>query len=454
MTFTCSERVAAFVTGFDLQAAPVELTDLAQTALIDTIGVMLAGSAEPASGIVCDMIASEAAAPAAGIVGRGLRTSPQSAALANGTATQALDFDLSFMSGQSAAAVVPAILPLAESLNATAEELIAAWVVGCEVSARIVRSFPSMSSGGSWHAAGVAGVFASAAACARLMQVPEPQIPAIMGIAASMPAGLGENYGTMTKPLHPGRAARDGMEAAFLGARGFTASASAIEGRQGFLALYARSFDWDPSPFDDLGEVYNLTAPGYRIKPFACGGLLHTSIEAALQLRDKALPRLDRIEAIRVTATTHAANRVIDRYPWSDDSSRFSLKYLVPYALIHGAPTLATFTEKALDDPRVRALSEKISTGVDREFPDTTAEGGSPGRVRIAFDDGSSLERAVLDASGSPAAPMTETVFRAKFDDCCAQSVDAGKADALYSYLRSPGEMRKLGDLWPLLSPE
>ncbi len=110
MTFTCSERVAAFVTGFDLQAAPAELTDLAQTALIDTIGVMLAGSAEPASGIVCDMIASEAAAPAAGIVGRGLRTSPQSAALANGTATQALDFDLSFMSGQSAAAVVPAIL--------------------------------------------------------------------------------------------------------------------------------------------------------------------------------------------------------------------------------------------------------------------------------------------------------------------------------------------------------
>ncbi len=450
---TCSERVAEFVAGFNLSTVPPELTGLAQTAFVDTIGVMLAGSREPASTIVGDVIAAEQAAPVAGVVGCDIRTSPLNAALANGTATQALDFDLSFMSGQSAAAVIPAILPLAESLKSDAGDLIGAWTIGCEVAARIVRAFPAMSSQGRWHAAGVAGVFASASACARLLGVDEARIPAVMGIAASMPSGLGENYGTMTKPLHPGRAARDGMQAAFLGARGFTASDTAIEGRQGFLALYARGLEWDPAPFDDLGRVFNLVEPGYRVKPFACGGLLHTSIEAALQLRDEVLPRIDRIRTIRVTATNHAANRVIDSYPWSDDSSRFSLKYLVPYALIHGAPTLATFSEEALDDAAVRALSEKVSTGVDEEFPDTTAEGGSPGRVRIVFSDGQAVEQAVLDASGSKAVPMTEAVFRAKFDDCAARVLDPQSSEALYVFLRGLQPESALDGLWPLLTP-
>lgn len=449
---TKSDRVAAFVTGFDPVKAPGELIGLAEIAFVDTVGVMLAGSREPAARIVCDMVAAEGAAPAAAVVGRRLATSPQNAALANGTATQALDFDLSFTSGQSAAALIPGLLPLAQTTGARPLELIASYIVGCEVCARVVRSFPGLSSEAGWHGAGVAGTITAAAGYARLMGLPADRIPAVIGIAASMASGLGENFGTMTKPLHAGLAARSGITAVGLGSRGFTASATAIEGKQGFLASYARGLDRDAAPFDDLGSVFNLLDPGYKIKPFACGGLLHTAIEAALHLREAALPRLDRIRRIEIGATQHAANRVIDAYPWSEDSSRFSLKYLIPYALIHGAPGIEAFSEAALDDDPVRALSEVVSTGVDDEFVNVSASGISPSRVIIHFDDGERLEHVVRIASGSKDTPMSEDAIRRKFRSCATRVLDAAAADALYDYLRNLRHQPDLSGLWPLLA--
>jgi len=449
-----SDRIASFIAGFDLDSAPADLIDLAETAFIDTVGVMLAGSQEPAARIVCEMVAEESAAPTSSIVGRALNTSPQNAALANGTATQALDFDLSFTSGQSAAALVPGLLPLAQTLNSTPMDLIASYIVGCEVCARVVRSFPGMSSEGGWHGAGVAGAITAAAGYARLSGVPAENIPALIGISASMAAGLGENFGTMVKPLHAGLAARSGLTAVGLGTRGFTASATAIEGKQGFLASYARGLSWDEAPFDDLGEIFNLLDPGYKIKPFACGGLLHTAIEAALHLREQVLPRLDQIDRIAIGATQHAANRVIDAYPWSEDSSRFSLKYLIPYALIHGAPGIDAFSDAAIDDDAVRAMSDCVSAAVDPEFANVSVSGLSPSRMTIIFKNGDRLEHVVKIASGSKDTPMSEDSIKKKFLSCATRAVSASTASDLYGYLRNLRNQRDLGDLWPLLTTD
>ncbi len=448
---TKSERVAAFISEFDLANAPDELIPIAETAFLDTVGVMLAGSREPAARIVCDMVAAEGSGPASTIIGRSARTSPQNAALANGTAAQALDFDLSFMSGQSAAAIIPGLLPLAETMDASPRDLISAFIVGAEVCARLVRSFPTLSSEGGWHGAGVIGTITAAAAFAKLTGAPSERIPAIIGIAASMASGLVENFGTMTKPLHPGLASRSAMMATFLGARGFTGSATAIEGRQGFLAVFGRGLQWDSAPFDDLGEVFNLLDPGYKIKPFACGGLLHTAIEAALNLRDQVLPRMDRIERITIGATKHAAEKVIDAYPWSEDSSRFSLKYLIPYALNHGAPTLSAFREEAMNDEKLRAMAELVETVIDDEFADVTGSGFSPSRVTITFDDGVRLEDKVIHASGSKEAPMSDDAIGEKFFSCAGQAISAEAASELQDYIRSFGDQKSLAELWPLL---
>ena len=452
MTPPKSDRIAVFITEFDLDAVPTELIGLAETAFIDTVGVMLAGSQEPSARIVCDMAADEGAAPTASVVGRVLKTSPQNAALANGTATQALDFDLSFTSGQSAAALVPGLLPLAQTLNAKPLDLLASYIVGCEVCARVVRSFPGMSSEGGWHGAGVAGAITAAAGYAKLAGVPAEKIPAVIGIGASMASGLGENFGTMVKPLHAGLAARSGLTAVGLGTRGFTASATAIEGKQGFLASYARGLSWDEAPFDDLGETFNLLDPGYKIKPFACGGLLHTAIEAALYLRQQALPRLDQIERIAIGATQHAANRVIDSYPWSEDSSRFSLKYLIPYALIHGAPGIDAFSDAAIDDDEVRSMSDCVSAAVDDEFANVSVSGLSPSRITIVFKNGDRLEHVVRIANGSKDTPMSEDAIMQKFISCATRAVSTTKASYLYDYLRNLRSQSDLHDLWPLLT--
>jgi 2-methylcitrate dehydratase PrpD len=267
-----------------------------------------------------------------------------------------------------------------------------------------------------------------------------------------MASGLGANFGTMTKPLHPGMAARNGMMAAFLGTRGFTASDTAIEGPQGFLALYARGLEWDPAPFDDLGRNFNLIDPGYKIKPFSCGGLLHTAIEAALHLRAAAQPRLDQIHKIVIGATPHAVRRVIDQYPWSEDSSRFSLKYLIPHALIHGAPTLATFSEQALEDDTVRTLSERVTARVDDEFTGGNGIGYSPSRVTITFTNGDRLEETVIHPSGSKESPMSGSTIKAKFHDCATRAVSGSTASELYGYLRNFLDHENLAGLWPLLA--
>ena len=448
-----SEQAAHFIANFELKTAPEALMDIAETAFIDTIGVMLAGSCEPVSRLTTEMAAADEAAPVSAIVGSKVRTSVQNAALANGAATQALDFDLSFISGQSAAAVIPGLLPLAESLGSNGRELIAAYIVGCEVCGRIVRSFPGLSSQGGWHGAGVAGPIAAAAACARLMGAETKTLSAIIGIAGSTAAGLGANFGTMTKPFHAGLAARSGITAAFLGSRGFTSSTIALEGHQGFFESYARGLEWDTTVFDTLGEKYDLLDPGYKIKPFACGGLLHTAIEAALNLRDAALPRLDQITAIKIGAGKHAANRVIDDYPWSEDSSRFSLKYLIPYALIHGAPNVDTFKDSAIDDHAVRAFTTRVSSSVDPEFADIQGSGYSPSRVRIEFKGGDRLEEVVHEARGSKDNPMSAMAIKQKFSNCATRRLDDDSVSELYEFLQNLRHQENLENLWQLLTP-
>jgi 2-methylcitrate dehydratase PrpD len=255
---TLSERLAEFIAGFDLTRVPPEVIDRARIAFVDTVGVMLAGSREEVSRLACDMVRAEGAAPAATVVGQSLRTSPQLAALANGVAAHAMDYDFTFLSGQSVSPVIPAILPIAETTGAAPAECLAAFIIGAEIAARLVRASPRISNDGGWHTTGVVGVIAAAAACARLMKLPPDRIVDAIGISASLASGIAVNYGTMTKPLHSGNAARSGVLAASLGSRGFTAQRTVLEGGAGFFDTFDRGLDRSYAPFDDLGRRFDL----------------------------------------------------------------------------------------------------------------------------------------------------------------------------------------------------
>src|SRR5437764_2148583 len=160
-----SELLADLIAGLDLRRVPPEVIDRARVAFIDTMGVMLAGSREDVARLVLEMVKVEGAAPVATIVGQPLRASPQLAALANGVAAHAMDYDFTFLSGQAVSPVIPALLPLAESIGAAPADCVAAFIVGAEVAARLLRASPRLSNDGGWHSTGTVGAIAAAAAC-------------------------------------------------------------------------------------------------------------------------------------------------------------------------------------------------------------------------------------------------------------------------------------------------
>jgi 2-methylcitrate dehydratase PrpD len=445
-----TQQLTAFIAGFDLKQAPALAVERARTAFIDTMGVTLAGSRSEPAALVLEMVKLEGAAPRASIIGQSLRTSPQLAALANGVASHALDFDFTYTQGQLVAPVIPALLPLAESTGATPAQTLAAFIAGFEVVSRLSRANPNHNGGGSWHGTGTIGTIGAAAACARLLKLPAAALPDVLGISVSLASGVNANYGTMTKPLHAGQAARNGLMAAQLGGRGFTANRAAIEGRGGFAATFARGLEWHVEAFGDLGQTFDLAERGIRPKRYPCGGVIHTGIDAALKLREELGARVADITAIKAGIAKYAANRASEQYPTNTEAAKFNLQYVVAYSLVHGVPKLKSFDEEAIADERVKALARKITVAIDPEFAD--AHEDYPTRLTVTLGDGRSLEAKVVYASGTAKYPMTPAQMEEKFFDCAAQAVSADAARKIYATLGALGEQTSFEGFWPLLT--
>ena len=441
--------LADFIARFDLKNAPPEAIERARVAFIDTMGVMLAGSHEEVSHLVVEMVKLEGATPAASIVGQSLRTSPQLAALANGVAGHAMDYDLSYLSGQAVAPVIPAVLALAESTGAVPPDCIAAFIVGCEVASRLVRASPRISNDGGWHSTGVVGSVAAAAACAKLIKVPVERIANVLGIAVSLASGTAVNYGTMTKPLHSGNAARNGVLAASLGKTGFTSHETALEGTAGYFATFSRGLQISLDPFNDIGRRFDLVEMGYSIKAYPCGGRGHTAIEAALALRERIGARLGDIANIHCSVSRSSAQRINAKWPQDVEAAKFSAAYVIAYSLVHGAPRIPAFTEQALKDERVKALAQFVTAGGDPELSD--AFGESPAKLKITLRDGQTFEQRRDYATGSKMVPMTRVQLDDKFMDCAAQVVSADVAKKILASLNTFPERRSFDDFWTLV---
>jgi 2-methylcitrate dehydratase PrpD len=439
---------AEFAAGFDLKQVPPEVIELARLAFIDTIGVAVAGSHEEVAHIATAMVKAEGSAPQCTIIGSSVRGSPQLAALANGVSSHAMDYDFSYISGQSAAPVIPALLAVAESTGATPAEFLAAFIVGCEVTARIGRSSPRISNGGGWQAAGVIGGISAAAACAKLMKLPVDQVAHAIGISASLVSGLPVNYGTMTKPLHVGNAARSGVLAATLASKGFTSSPAVFEGDNGYYGSFARALKTDYAPLKDFGSRWDLKETGYSIKYYPCGGRGHTAIDAALALREKIGGKTGEITNIHCWMSPSSAKRVNTKYPIDVESAKFSASYVIGYALLHGAPKIKAFTTEALNDGRVKALAGLVTASADPQLSD---EWGNPTRVKITLKDGSTFEEQRDYPIGSTKVPLTKAQVEEKFMDCAMQTISEDAARNLFAIVSTISDRPSFGDFWRLV---
>ena len=444
-----AEAIAKFTLAFDLKSAPPELVERSRIAFIDTLGVMLGGAHEEVAALARDMIMAEGSTPRATVATSALRASPQLAAMANGVAAHAMDYDFSYASGQAISPVIPALLPMAETLGSTPLEVVAAFIVAAEVAARLVRTMPKISALGGWHAVGMVGPIATAAACARLMKLPGPAIVDAIGIAASLSGGVSANFGTMTKPLHSGVAARNGIMAALLAAKGFTSSKSALEGKSGYFDTFNRALPQTDGAFADLGTRYDLLTRGYKLKRYPCGGLGHTAIDATLLLREQLKGGVGEIARVEAGITKNAAQRIKSSYPDSIESAKFSMPYIGAWTILNGPPALRTFTMESIGDAQVKALATRISHHVDAEFADEVEE--APGRVRVTLANGQTFEQKVWYASGSPQNPMTSAQIEAKFMDCALLTKKEAEARRLFAFVSDLPNKPSFDGFWPLL---
>jgi 2-methylcitrate dehydratase PrpD len=428
-----TETIVNYVTGLNYDSLSPQALHMAKTAFVDCIGVTLAGSTETSAKICAQLARQEAATPESSIFGQGFRSSASQAAFVNGTAAHALDFDHSLYLGQPTSAVIPALLALGEAIGASGRDLMVAYAAGFEVTAKIARSIPEKGRG-QWHSAGTLGTFGATVSCARLLRLDPSQLRMALGVAAAMASGVVCNYGTMSKPLDTGLAARNGVTATKLAQGGFTASPKAIEADTGFYGAYL-SLPPDLSPFAELGECSDLLR-GIKIKPYPCGGLSHNAIDAVLEMRSSHDIDAQDVESIDVEVAEHAYNRLVYRVPQSGLQGKFSMGYVLARAMIDGKVSVDAFTDGAVREPRYLEFTERVRMRLDPKLVESST-GARPCKVTMRLKNGQTLSRYVEHAKGGAEKPLTAEELRAKFLDCARRVIDEKKLPAIVASLEN-----------------
>lgn len=442
-----TQRLAAFAVS---AAIPAEAREPARRAILDTIGVALAGAGTEAARIIAGSVRQQGGTPEATVLGAGIRVPAPEAALAGGVAAHALDFDdvSATMRGHPSVALVPALLALGEARAASGRDVVHAFVVGFEIECKLGRVIGGPAYALGWHATSVFGTLGAAAACARLLRLSAEQTASTLAIAASLAGGLQANFGTMTKPLHAGWAARSAVTAAALAGRGFSAGSDAIEA--GFLRAFSGGAEFDPRPLvDGLGMPWEILDPGIGVKLYPCCYATHRAIDAALDLRDRYGLTPDQIGNVTVRVSRGTLVPLIRRPPQSALEAKFSMEHCVATALVDGRVGLDTFTDEAIRRRDVAALAGRIhveETEREMDFPI-----GGEAEVTARLVDGGSLSVRVEVPRGDPRRPLTWEGLTAKFRDCARGAKLEGTVEELVESVRGLDEMRDVGALMRLL---
>jgi len=445
-------HLAEFVTKSRWEDCPAEAVDIARRAILDCLGVMLAGSIEPAARIVAEVARAEGGSPLATVVGTPLRTGTVWAALANGTAAHALDFDdTNFaMLGHPSAPVLSAALAAGELTMADGRALVHAFLLGFEVETTMasVMNPPHYEKG--FHATGTLGTMGAAAAAARLLGLDAAQTRAALAVAASQASGLKENFGTMTKPFHAGHAARSGVLSALLARDGFTASEQAIEGPQGYFAVLSAG-KRDEQVLDSLGAPWKILETGVAVKPYPSCACTHSIIDSALELQRTHRIRPEQVAQVTVGVNAAVPRILIHSNPRSGLEAKFSGEFSAAAALCDGRVGIATFRDDKTDDPIIRELMTRVRLVVDPEIPGDL-ERHMWTRVTVRLRDGREVAIAPRPVPGHPGLPLSMDQLREKFMDCARIVLPEDRADSVRQMVEQLDGCPDLRSLTAILS--
>jgi 2-methylcitrate dehydratase PrpD len=395
---------------------PAHVRQATRRYLLDWLGSAIAGGELEPPRLVREVVTSLGGAPQATVLATGERTSAPLAALANAAASHVLEMDDLDRESVShpAAPIVAAALAVGERDEASGEELLDAIAIGYEVGIRVGEAL-GLTHYDYWHTTGTAGTLGAAAAAARLSGLDARATQRALGSAGTMAAGLWEFLydGAMSKQLHPAKAAHDGILAALLADRGFTAASRILEGQKGLLAAMSR--DALPERLTDgLAHLDAWRIEQVSFKVHASCRHTHSAVDAALQLRDQLNGELDQIEAVDVRIYTQALGLLDGMEPTSPYAAKFSLPFCVAAALRFGELSPARFTAASIADPETLALADRIEMTTDESL-DRLYPAAWPSIVRIRLLDGSEHAVRVDHPAGDPESGIDEHDIAEKF---------------------------------------
>ncbi len=445
-------KLASFITGLKYQSLPSEVIQKAKHCLMDTLGAALAGS-KTQEAVLAKRVAQNLSQKkeATLITGKG-KIGVLEAALANGIMAHALELDDGnrYALGHPGVPTIPAVLALAEKEKKGGKEVIPAIVAGYEVFGRVgAGGNPSHFNRG-FHTTGTVGTFAASAAAGRLLNLSESKMVSALGIGGSQSAGLFAfmGDGTMTKTLHAGKAAMNGILAAYLAKEGFTGPAYILEDKRGFYKAFADASNPD-RVVEGLGQKYEIM--NTYVKYHASCRHSHAPVDAILDIRNRTGLRPEEIEKVKIYTYTIAAKLIDGKDVSTPISGKMSMPYASAVALMSGRVGLGEFKPKVMSDPAVLALMQKIDVFPDPEM-DKLIPHHRAARAEIFMKDGTKLASDILDAKGEPENPGSSGDIFDKFRMLAGTVFKKDKLERIMEKIDNLEKVKDMSELNSLLA--
>jgi 2-methylcitrate dehydratase PrpD len=457
-----TEHVAGFVAGVAPGDIPDDVVELGRKSILDGLGLALAGAVAESGHIVTAYLADLGFAKGdSTVLGTALRLPARFSAFANGIAIHADDFDDTQLAVAKdrvygllmhpTAPVLPAVLAVAEREGASGAAFTAAYHVGIEVCCKVAEAVGPRHYQDGFHTTGTCGTFGAAAGVANLLRMDAASTALALGMAGSQSAGLRENFGTMTKPFHPGRSAESGVLAVDLVRRGWSATSTILEARRGFYHAAAGGYD-DAAIRGRLGAPWTFAMPGISIKPYPSGSLTHPGMSLMERMIAAHDIRPEQVARVRVGTNNHMPTTLLHHDPRNELQAKFSMQFSMAILLLRRRAGLRDYTDETVLSPEVRAMMGKVEFYVD-PVADAAGFDKMTTLIEVHRTDGTVLRGQADFGKGSPADPMSWDEVAAKFEECAGYGgLDAGVVRQVVAMVADLPSMVDIRSLTRLLS--
>jgi 2-methylcitrate dehydratase PrpD len=440
------DALVEFVLDLEPPSLPPAVVEAAERSMTDWLGTALRGSREPLAGAISAVIDAAGGEAQATVVGRPRRASALFASLANGAQAHALDFDDTHLPSivHGAAPVAPVVLALGEWDHRSGADVLTAFIAGFEVETRIGRVIGQRLTDRGWHVTGTLGHLGAAAAGGKLLRLDRARLAHALGIAGTQAAGLTQSFGTMSKPLHPGKAAMNGLLAALLAREGFTGPTAVLDGPGSLPDTFLGLPDIGHA-VEDLGKRFEVLENS--IKLYAACHLTHATVDAARAIRARSAPAAEAIEAVHCRVHPLVLKVANQTSPRTGLQAKFSVAFCAALGLVRGQAAETDFADRVLTDPDVARVAARVTPEADAGMDIGAA------RMSVRLTDGRVVEERVPAARGTPGNPATREDIEDKFRRLATAALPAERVAGLVEVLRRLRDVPDVARIGALASP-